>query len=75
MPRKTFAAAAERCSLQSTTYTSRRGFFLDEPLIDFTHEPDSKKARSCFDKALEQIDLEELGRGTKGTGYIWEWRG
>ena len=70
MPRETFLAAAERCSLRSTTYISRHGILLDEPLIDFTKEPDGKSAHLCFDKALEQVDLEKRGN----TGYIWEWR-
>jgi hypothetical protein len=75
MPRETFLAAAGRCSLHSTTYTSRHGILLDEPLIDFTKEPDGKRAQLCFNKALEQIDLEKLSHGVTGTGYIWEWRG
>lgn len=69
-----FGEAAKRCALRLTTYTYRDGLLLDEPLIDFSKEPDPLKARACFDAALEKIDREMTERGFDHISYIWEWR-
>ena len=72
MSKKRFAEGARRCDLKATTYTYRDGPFLDEPLVDFSKEPDPAKAVSCFNDALDQIDRAVMGRGVKHVSYIWE---
>ena len=74
MPKATFLAAARKCALLATTYLYRHGFLLDEPLIDFTKEPDPVKAQACFNAALEEVDREATDRGATNISYIWEWR-
>jgi hypothetical protein len=74
MSRATFAEAARKCTLHLTTYTYRDGLLLDEPLIDFTREPEPAKAHACFNAALEEVDREMTARGVKNISYIWEWR-
>lgn len=69
-----FREAARRCQLKATTYLYRDGILLDEPLIDFSREPDPDRALSCFDKALEQIDRAMTERGADHISYIWEWQ-
>jgi hypothetical protein len=71
MPRERFLQAAERCSLRATTYTYRDGIFIDEPVIDFTKEPNPSRAHRCFNQALDQIDRESP---EPRISYIWEWR-
>ena len=74
MSKGQFAEAARRCDLKATTYTYRDGFFLDEPLVDFSKEADPGKAVSCFNDALDQIDRAVMGRGIDHVSYIWEVR-
>jgi hypothetical protein len=74
MSRATFADAARRCALDLTTYTYRDGLVLDEPLIDFTKEPEPAKAHACFNAALEKVDREMTKRGVDHISYVWEWR-
>jgi hypothetical protein len=74
MSKARFAEAARRCELKATTYTYRDGYFLDEPLVDFTREPDPAKAVRCFDDALSEIDRTMTERGVDHIGYIWEIR-
>jgi hypothetical protein len=71
MSKARFAEAAERCELKQTTYTYRDGWFLDEPLIDFTREPDPDKAVNCFNDALGQIDRAMNERGVDHISYFW----
>ena len=74
MSKARFAEAAGRCQLRATAYTYRDGFFLDEPLVDFSKEPDPGKAVSCFNHALDQIDRAMTERGVDHISYIWEVR-
>jgi hypothetical protein len=74
MSHATFTDAAKRCELLATTYTYRDGIFLDEPLVDFTKEPASAKALTCFNLALEKIDREATERGATYIRRIWEFR-
>ena len=74
MSKERFAEAARRCRLKATTYTYRDGFLLDEPLVDFSREPNPGRAMSCFRDALEQIDRAMMERGVDHISYIWEWR-
>ena len=74
MPEETFSQAAGLCGLRATTYTFRHGILLDEPLVDFTQEPDPAKAHICFDGALDKIDRAKTERGVDHISYIWEWR-
>jgi muramidase (phage lysozyme) len=69
-----FADAAGRCELKATTYTYRDGYFLDEPLVDFSRELDPSKALRCFNDALGQIDRGMTERGVAHISYIWEFR-
>ena len=74
MSEERFAQAARTCHLELTTYTYRDGFFLDEPLVDFSREADPNKAKSCLNEALERIDRAMTARGVDHIGYIWEYR-
>ena len=74
MSRATFAEAARKCALRLTTYTYRDGLLLDEPLVDFTKEPEPAKAHACLNAALEMVDREMTARGVEHISYIWEWR-
>jgi len=75
MPKSLFDAAIARCHLQRTTYTSRNGWFLDEPLVDFSAEPNRDLAQQCFDKAREELDAAYMAKtGAAHVGYIWEVR-
>ena len=74
MSQERFAAAARKCQLKATTYLYRDGIFLDEPLVDFSREPDPDRAKSCFNDALDQIDRAMTERGVDHISYIWEWR-
>jgi hypothetical protein len=75
MPKWIFDAAVDRCHLEHTSYTSRKGWFLDEPLIDFSAEPDRAAAQVCFDKARDEIDSAYMAKtGATQVSYIWEAR-
>ena len=74
MSQATFDKAAAQCGLRQTTYTHRDGFFLDEPLIDFSREANPHKANECFGEALEKLDMEMTANGADHISYIWEWR-
>jgi len=74
MSQEIFSSAAKLCELRATTYTFRDGFFLDEPLIDFSHEPSPAEAHDCFNKALEEVDRAATERGVDHISYIWEWQ-
>lgn len=74
MSEATFAEARQQCGLTATTYIYRDGFFLDEPLVDFSRERDPDGAHNCFNKALEAADREATERGATHISYIWEWR-
>lgn len=75
MPLQTFLEATRFCALHRTTYTSRHGWMLDEPLIDFSREVDPEKADQCFDRALTAVDTEVMKRDPHAsTAYIWEWK-
>src|SRR3954470_11386839 len=74
MSKDRFAQAARRCYLKLTTYTFRDGVFLDEPLVDFSKESDPRKAVSCFNAALDEIDRSMTERGVDHISYIWEVR-
>jgi hypothetical protein len=74
MSKARFGEAARRCKLKATTYTYRDGFFLDEPLVDFSNEPDPQKAVSCFNDAMNEIDRAMAARGVYHIGYIWDVR-
>jgi hypothetical protein len=72
MSKGRFAQAARICRLKATTYTYRDGFFLDEPLVDFSKEPEPNKALGCFNRALDQIDRAMMVRGVDHVSYLWE---
>jgi hypothetical protein len=74
MSKSMFLAAARKCSLRATTYLYRHGLLIDEPLIDFSKEPNPAKAHACFDAALDQLDRDATERGATHISYIWEWR-
>lgn len=74
MSQTTFSDAARRCGLRATTYLYRNGILLDEPLIDFTKEPEPQEALRCFNAALEKIDRSMTERVVEHISYIWEWR-
>ena len=74
MPKATFQNAAGKCGLRATTYLYRDGILLDEPLIDFTKEPEPTKAQACFNAALQKVDREMTERGATHISYIWESR-
>ena len=74
MSKQQFAAAAKRCDLRATTYTYRDGILLDEPLVDFSKEPDPDKAVRCFNDVLDQSDRALMEHGVEHISYIWETR-
>ncbi|MBW6532680.1 hypothetical protein KZ820_18210 [Sphingomonas sp. RRHST34] len=74
MSRALFGEAVKRCALRLTTYTYREGLLIDEPLVNFTKEPDPAKAHACFNAALDKITREMTERGVDHIGYIWESR-
>ena len=74
MSKARFVEAAGSCALKATTYTYRDGYFVDEPLVDFSRELNPAKAVRCFDDALGQIDRRMTVRGAEHIGYIWEVR-
>ena len=80
LPKDRYLEIAKRCGFTAVTYTSRKSFWKEEPLIDFSRERDPPKAMSCFHDTnvaimQERIKEAEPSESELDVTFIWETRG
>ncbi len=73
-PESRFKEIAKRCGYQAVTYTARKSFWKEEPLIDFSREKNPQAAMACFHEADLAISKENINEADLGVAFIWETR-